>query len=243
MDWIDGIVCLLLRFHDRGADEFVEFWKLAIKIRIATLKHLVLMARAHAAAGVFSVATVELFYDVHAFNDLTERSEAGFDVVAGGVVAQVDIDLRGTGVGAGVGEGDVAASVVLFEGVVGDGVRALLLRDFRGASYAELHPAARNDAEEARVVVVLRANEIVEAVCSVWGPVAVGFDDEAAGRGLKLYTEDGGRFGVAKRESQNKAEQVSHAIQSIFPGLSSCAIFDVLSEFLMALRYSRKINY
>ena len=106
-------LCGSIRFDDGRADEFVEFGIFAIEIGVAALEHLVLMAGSHAAAGALSVTAVKFFDDVHAFDDLAEGSEAGFDVVAGGVIAEVDVDLRGSCVGSGVGEGDVAWGVVL----------------------------------------------------------------------------------------------------------------------------------
>jgi hypothetical protein len=87
------------------------------------------VAGSHATAGAFSVASVKPFDDVHAFDDLAEGRKASFDVVAGGVIAKVDVNLGGPGVWAGVGEGDVASGVVLFQRVVEDGDAALVLRD------------------------------------------------------------------------------------------------------------------
>ena len=159
---------------------------------------------------MFSVAAVELFDDIHSFDNFAEGREAGFDVVAGGVVAKVDVDLGGSSVGASVGERDVARSVVLLQRVVRDGDVALLLRNCGVAADAELHPTARHDAKETGVVVVLRADQGVEAVGTVRRPVAMGFDDEVAGSGLDFYAEDLGGGTVRKGESEQKAEQIDH---------------------------------
>src|ERR1700733_1022218 len=56
----------LVRFHDGGADELIQFWKLAIEMGVAAFEHLVLVAGTHASTGVFSVATVEFLDDIHA---------------------------------------------------------------------------------------------------------------------------------------------------------------------------------
>src|SRR5258707_4979165 len=98
------------------------------------------MAGAHASAGVFSITAVEFFDDIHAFDDVAEGDEAGFDVVAGGVIAEVDEDLRGPGVRSGVGEGDVTRGIVLFQRVVGNGDAALLLGDGGVSVDSELNP-------------------------------------------------------------------------------------------------------
>ena len=180
----------LFRLDDGSADQFVEFGKLAIEIGVTACEDLFLMTGAHAAAGVFTVASVEFFNDVHALDDPCEGSEAGFDIVAGGVVAEVDEDLGGARVRTGVGEGDVAECVVLDERVVGDRDVALLLGDVGFSADAELCPTAGYDAEEARVVVVLRANQLVEPIGAVRRPIAVRFDDKATGGGLELNAID-----------------------------------------------------
>jgi hypothetical protein len=185
------------------------------------------MAGSHSTSRVLCVTAVKFFDDVHAFDDLAEGSEAGFDVVACGVVAEVDVDLGGSGVGAGVGEGDEAWGVVLLEWVIRDGDVALLLRDCGIAVDAELHPAAGDDAEKTGVVEVLCADQFIETIGTVRGPDAMGFDDEAACSGFELHAEDFGGLVVPDWQSEQEAdEELSHVLQS---SLSA----DVDDEFLL----------
>jgi hypothetical protein len=157
------------------------------------------VAGSHSAAGVFSVTAVQFLDDIHAFDNLAEGREAGFDVVAGGVIAEIDVDLRGSSIGPGVGEGDIACCVVLLERIIGDGDAALLLRDGGVAVDTELHPAAGDDTEKTRVVVILRADQLVETIGAMGRPIAVGFDDEAACGGFEFHAEDCGSLVVAER--------------------------------------------
>ena len=139
---------MLFHRHDLGTDQFVELWKFAIEISVATFEHLILMTGTHASTRVFSIASVELLDDIHAFDNLPKGSEGGFDVVAS-VVTKVDVDLGGPSVGSGVGEADVAESVVLLERIVGNGDGALLLGDLRVAGDSELDPTTWDYTEEA----------------------------------------------------------------------------------------------
>jgi hypothetical protein len=47
------------------------------------------MSGTHPAAGVFTVATVELLYNIPAFNNLAEGSKGGLGIIDSGVVAEV----------------------------------------------------------------------------------------------------------------------------------------------------------
>jgi hypothetical protein len=96
---------------------------------------------------------------------------------------------------------------------------ALLLRDCGVAVDAELHPAAGDDAEETGVVVVLHLNQIIETIGAVGGPVAMGFDEEAACGGFEFHAEDFGRLVVPEGQDKKEAEQVSHVVQSTFASL------------------------
>lgn len=86
------------------------------------------MSGTHPAAGVFSVATVELLHNIPAFNNLAEGSKGGLGIESG-VVAEVDVNLRGARSRAGIGKGDVAGFVVDLEGIVRNGFMTPGLRD------------------------------------------------------------------------------------------------------------------
>jgi len=76
---------------------------------------------------------------------------------------------------------------------------ALLLRDRGVAVDAELHPAAGNDAEKTGVVVILRADQIIETIDALGGPVAMGFDEEGARGGFEFHAEEFGSLVVPER--------------------------------------------
>src|SRR5215813_13547738 len=107
------------------------------------------MSGTHPAAGVFSVAAVELLHNVPAFNNLAEGSKGGLGIIDSGVVAEVDVNLRGACSRAGVGKGDVAGCVVDLEGIVRNGFMTPGLRDPGIAGDPKLNPTSGNDAEEA----------------------------------------------------------------------------------------------
>src|SRR5580698_10157787 len=87
---------------DRRADEFVEVGKLPVEVGVAACEDLILMVGAHAAARAFCVSCVDFFDDVHALAHSAEGGKGGFAVVAGGVIAEVDVDLSGAVSGGGV---------------------------------------------------------------------------------------------------------------------------------------------
>src|SRR3954469_23048246 len=98
------------------------------------------MSGAHPAAGVYSIAAVELLHNIPAFNHLAEGSKSGLGIIASGVVAEVDVNLRGARSRAGVGKGDVAGFVVYLEGIVRNGFMTPGLRDPGIAGNAKLNP-------------------------------------------------------------------------------------------------------
>src|ERR1051326_1855003 len=122
------------------------------------------MSGTHPAAGIFSVASVELLHNIPAFNNLAEGSKGGLLIIHSRVIAQVYINLRGARSRAGVGKGDVAGLVVDLEGIVRNGFMAPGLRDFGIAGDTKLNPAPGNDPEEPRVVVIVLADELVKPV-------------------------------------------------------------------------------
>src|SRR5262252_10284640 len=125
------------------------------------------MSGAHPAAGVFSVGAVELLHNIPAFNNLAEGSKGGLEIVDSGVVADVYVNLGGARSRAGVGKGDVAGFVVYLDGIVRNGFMTPGLRDLGIASDTKLNPTPGNDSEEARVVVIMLANEFVKAISTL----------------------------------------------------------------------------
>src|SRR5215469_1675685 len=122
------------------------------------------MSGTHPAAGVFSVTAVELLHNIPAFHHLAEGSKGGLGIIRSGVVAEVDVNLRGARSRAGVGKGDVAALVVDLERIVGNGFMTPGLRHLGIAGDTKLNPTPGNDSEEARVVVIMLADQLVKAV-------------------------------------------------------------------------------
>jgi hypothetical protein len=99
------------------ANEAIQFRKFFVHIGVAAFKYFVLMSGTHPAAGVFSVATVELLHNIPAFNNLAEGSKGGLGIESG-VVAEVDVNLSGARSRAGIGKGDVAGFAVDLEDIV-----------------------------------------------------------------------------------------------------------------------------
>src|SRR5215469_11982639 len=122
------------------------------------------MSGTHPAAGVFPVAAVELLHNFPAFDNLAEGSKGGLGIVYRGVVAEVYVNLRGARSGAGVGKSDVAGCVVDLQGIVGNGFMTPGFGDLGIASDTKLDPTPGNDSEEARVVVIMLADQLVKAV-------------------------------------------------------------------------------
>ena len=80
------------------------------------------------------------------------------------------------------------------ERIVRNGFMAPGLRDLGIAGDAKLNPAPRNDPEEARFVVVMLADQLIETVSTIRRPIAMGLDDEASGGCLDLGSKDSGRM-------------------------------------------------
>src|SRR5579883_4443 len=170
-----------------GPDQPVELRKLPIEIRVAFLEKLVLMPRPHPSAGVFAIARVDSFDHVHSFDDLPERSESGFFVVARGIIPEIDVNLRRSRIRTGVGKRDVAGRVRLSKPVVGNRLVAPFPRDLRLPRDPELDPSPGDRAIETRIVIVVFRDELAESVGSAGSPVAVDLNHEITGRSLDAY--------------------------------------------------------
>ena len=142
----------------------VQFRKFFVHIGVAAFEYFVLMSGTHPAAGAFSIAAVELLHNIPAFNNLAEGSKGRLGIIGSGVVSEVDVNLRGARSRAGVGKGDVTGFVVDLEGIVRNGLMTPGLRDLGIASDTKLDPAPGNDSEEARVVIIMLADQLVKAV-------------------------------------------------------------------------------
>src|SRR5215467_2569139 len=122
------------------------------------------MSGTHPTAGVFAVTAVELLHNIPAFNNLAEGSKGGLGIIDSGVVAEVYVNLRGARSRASVRKGDIAGLVVDLEGIVRNGFMTPGLRDPGIASDTKLNPPPGNDPKEARVVVIMLADQLVKAV-------------------------------------------------------------------------------
>src|SRR5580658_2106991 len=105
---------------NRRAYKVIQLRKFLVHIRVAALEYLVLMSGTHTAARVFAVAAVDLLHDIPALNNLAERSESRLGIVQRGVVAEVDVNLRGARSGTCVRKGYIAGLVMNLEGVIRD---------------------------------------------------------------------------------------------------------------------------
>src|ERR1041385_3859042 len=122
------------------------------------------MSGTHPTTGVFSVATVELLHNIPAFNHLAEGSKGGLGIIASGVVAEIDVNLRGPRSRAGIGKGYIAGRVMDLERIVRNGFMTPGLRNLGIAGDPKLNPTPGNHPEEARVVVIMLADQLVKAV-------------------------------------------------------------------------------
>src|SRR5690349_4103457 len=150
---------LLFVRNNHRANEVVEFRKFFVQIGVAAFEQFVLMSGTHPAARVFSVTAVELLHNVPAFNNLAEGSKGGLGIQSG-VVAEVDVNLRGARSRTGVGKRDVAGFVGDLEGIVRNGFMTPGLRHPGIPGDTKLDPPPGNYSEEARVVVITLANQL-----------------------------------------------------------------------------------
>ena len=60
------------------------------------------------------------------------------------------------------------------------------------------------------------------------------FDEEAASGGFEFHTEDLGSLVVSEGQNQQEAEEIRHAIQSIFAAFP-CAIFGLVYKIFVIL--------
>ena len=82
------------------------------------------------------------------------------------------------------------------------------------SSCHKLNPTPANDSEKARVVLIMLADQLVKAVSTFGGPVAVGLNDEASGGCVDPGSENSGRMRRMKeRESKQDREQKLHPVQ------------------------------
>src|SRR5580658_8305236 len=98
------------KLHDPSADQPIELRKFTVQIRITLFEELVLMPRAHSAAGALPVALVEPVHDIHAFDDPAEGREA-IAILALHAVVGADVDLGDARAWSCHGEGERAAHI------------------------------------------------------------------------------------------------------------------------------------
>lgn len=128
--------------------------------------------------GFLSVLRVEFFGDVHALDDLANRRKAL--AVEESVVSKVDEHLRGASVASGGGEDQGSARIGDRDRIVGNVGSFVFEVELRIAREAELYDEARNDAEEASLVVEADSDELEETIHAERGPVRSQLDDDVA---------------------------------------------------------------
>src|SRR5665811_221688 len=205
------------------AYQLIQHWEIAIEVLVAFGENAVLLAPAHAAAGVLPVSGVELVDHIHAFHHHAERCEA--ILVLAGHIGFRDVDLGGTCIRASHGEGKAAARVGFAHRVVRQCGGAPDGGDGGIPGDAELREA-RGHAVEARVIVEAGADQVVEAIRADGRPVSMDVQNERASRGFHAHavlrrrvlppeagvgvTQRRVTSGAGQREQGEQREQESH---------------------------------
>src|SRR5262245_1056621 len=148
-----------LGLNDRGASDAIQQREVVLQIGLSLFIKWILLSAANAAAGGFAVLCIERVGYLHAFDNLSKRHALG--IVRRRIVLQVDEHLGCAAVRGREGVSNGAARVRFDSWIIGNGLRAPGVGDFRIAIDPELRPASFNDAEEAGVVVVPAANQVV----------------------------------------------------------------------------------
>ena len=150
------------------------------------------MAGCSPAAAGSGILVVEHFDDVDAF--VVDDGKGGETLwIKAAIVFEIDEDLSGAGIGlGGFGKGERAADVLLSDGIVFDGGMGPSSVDWRLGADAELRDEIGDDAVDAGAVVEMMLDEIVEAVGTVGGPVAMDGNGEITPRRDELDLVSGG---------------------------------------------------
>src|SRR5262245_47589129 len=83
----------LFALDDSCVGDVIETRKVALKIRIATLKEWTLLASPDAAASRFAILGVQRIRHIHTFDNPAERRKR-FRIMSRRIVPQIDEDLR-----------------------------------------------------------------------------------------------------------------------------------------------------
>src|SRR5215813_846169 len=136
----------------------------------------------------FTVCRVDFLDNFHASGYLAEGGETLG--IKSSVIAEVDKHLRSSSIGPlratlhGISK--VSALVALLDRITRNPGWLPHFVQRRVAVNAELDHETGNDAEKPNVIVVTILDQVVEAVCSVWGPIPMHVDNKGSGARIEV---------------------------------------------------------
>src|SRR5215831_16516744 len=137
----------------------------------------------------FTVSGVNFVNNFHAFRYLAEGSKA-LGIQRRSVIAEIDKHLRRSGIRPLLttlhGISNVSALVALLDRIARNPGWLPHFVQRRVATNPELDHETGNDAEKPNVIVVTILDEVIEAVCSVWGPIPMHFDNKRSGARIEV---------------------------------------------------------
>src|SRR5262245_9057536 len=137
----------------------------------------------------FTVSGVNFVNNFHASRYLAEGSKA-LGIQRRSVIAEIDKHLRRSGIRTlrttlhGISK--VSALVALLDGITRNPCRLPHFVQRRVAANPELDHETGNDAEKPNVIVVTILDKVIEAVCSVWRPIPMHFDNKRSGARIEV---------------------------------------------------------
>src|SRR5262249_5681347 len=161
---------------DSRTQQFVEHRKLAIQVRIPSLKKLALLSSTHPAARALVVSAIEPVDDFHTRDYAPDGRESLR--IKPRVVAEIDVELSGPRVGAGHRIGSRSTGVALTRRIIFDGLVPPHRGDRGVAGNPELNYKARSNPKEARIVKESRSDEVVQSICTHRRPAPPRLDYE-----------------------------------------------------------------
>ncbi len=133
-------------------------------VSIYFLPPLVMAVLVH--ASVIAIDVIEHLDNFHAIAIDNAKGSETLTVERGGIVANVDKQLRGAGVGARSGEHNSSLLVALAMGVILNSGLFPSGSNIRIGAKTELRDKAGNNAEKMGVIEIVVLHKIVEAVCA-----------------------------------------------------------------------------
>src|SRR4030095_3034481 len=136
----------------------------------------------------FTVSRVDFVDNLHTSRHLAKGREPL--TVESSVISEINEHLRCSGIGSLRTTlhriSNVAACVLLLDGIARNPGRLPHFVQRRVAINPELDHETGNDAEKPNVIEVTILDEVVEAVCSVWRPIAMHFDNKRSGARIEV---------------------------------------------------------